>query len=77
MPGLEPGFLATDAGEDYADEGILLYLKCDEQYLPGALMAVRDFFERHPQIKVALVGTIVTDGEGKYICRRHLMVLHW
>ena len=55
---------------------ILAYLNCDEQYLPGALSAVRDFFERHPQIEVALAGTIVTDGEGKYVCHRHSMVPH-
>ena len=30
----------------------------------------------HPQIEVALAGTIVTDGEGKYICHRHQMVPH-
>ena len=55
---------------------ILAYLNCDEQYLPGALKAVHDFFEAHPQIEVALAGTIVTDGEGKYICHRHSMVPH-
>ena len=55
---------------------ILAYLNCDEQYLPGALKTVHEFFEQHPQIEVALAGTIITDGEGKYICHRHLMVPH-
>jgi glycosyltransferase involved in cell wall biosynthesis len=67
---------AVNRGYRRAQGDILAYLNCDEQYLPGALMAVRDFFERHPQIEVALAGTIVTNGEGKYICHRHLMVPH-
>jgi glycosyltransferase involved in cell wall biosynthesis len=55
---------------------ILAYLNCDEQYLPGALKTVHDFFEAHPETEVALAGTIVTDGEGKYICHRHSLVPH-
>src|SRR6202030_3398287 len=53
---------------------ILAHLNCDEQYLPGALRAVQAFFEQHPQIEVALAGTIVVDGNGKYTCHRHSMV---
>ena len=34
------------------------------------------FFRAHPEIEVALAGTIVTDGEGKYICHRHSLVPH-
>ena len=48
-------------------------LNCDEQYLPGALRTVNDFFERHPQIEVMLGGTIIVNGEGNYICHRHSM----
>ncbi len=53
---------------------ILAYLNCDEQYLPGALKMVHDFFEAHPRIEVALAGSIITDGEGKYLCHRHSLV---
>ena len=67
---------AVNRGYRRATGDILAYLNCDEQYLPGALGAVRDFFERHPQIEVALAGTIVTDGEGRYICHRHSLVPH-
>ena len=67
---------AVNRGYRRATGDILAYLNCDEQYLPGALKAVHDFFERYPQIEVALAGTIVTDDEGKYICHRHLMVPH-
>ena len=67
---------AVNRGFRRATGDILAYLNCDEQYLPGALAAVRDFFEAHPQTEVALAGTIVTDGEGKYLCHRHLMPPH-
>jgi glycosyltransferase involved in cell wall biosynthesis len=65
---------AVNRGYRRAEGDILCYLNCDEQYLPGALAAVRSFFETHPDVDVALAGSIVTDGGGKYICHRHLMV---
>jgi glycosyltransferase involved in cell wall biosynthesis len=67
---------AVNRGYRRATGDILAYLNCDEQYLPGALGAVRDFFEAHPQIEVALAGTIITDGEGKYLCHRHSLAPH-
>jgi hypothetical protein len=51
-------------------------LNCDEQYLPGALKTIHGFFESHPQIEVALAGSVVTDGEGKYLCHRPALVPH-
>jgi len=67
---------AVNRGYRRATGDILAYLNCDEQYLPGALERVRDFFEAHPQIEVALAGTIVTDGDGKYLCHRHSLTPH-
>jgi glycosyltransferase involved in cell wall biosynthesis len=67
---------AVNRGYRRAQGDILAYLNCDEQYLPGALKTVHDFFEAHPKIEVALAGTIVTDGEGNYICHRHSLVPH-
>lgn len=65
---------AVNRGYRKAQGDILAYLNCDEQYLPGALQAVQNFFEQHPEIEVALAGSIVVDGEGKYICHRHSLV---
>src|SRR6202142_2655112 len=59
---------AVNRGYRRAQGDILAYLNCDEQYLPGALKAVRDFFEAHPEIEVALAGAIVVDGDGHYMC---------
>jgi len=67
---------AVNRGYRRATGDILAYLNCDEQYLPGALKSIADFFAKNPQIEVALAGSIVTDGEGGYVCHRHQMVPH-
>jgi glycosyltransferase involved in cell wall biosynthesis len=67
---------AINRGYRRATGDILAYLNCDEQYLPGALKTVSEFFETNPNIEVALAGTIVTDGEGKYVCHRHSLMPH-
>jgi glycosyltransferase involved in cell wall biosynthesis len=65
---------AVNRGYRRATGDILAYLNCDEQYLPGALATVQKFFKENPDVEVLLAGTIVTDGDGKYICHRHSMV---
>jgi glycosyltransferase involved in cell wall biosynthesis len=64
---------AVNRGYRRATGDILAYLNCDEQYLPGALAAVQEFFEANPGVEVALAGSIVTDGAGQYLCHRHSM----
>jgi glycosyltransferase involved in cell wall biosynthesis len=64
---------AVNRGYRRAKGDILAYLNCDEQYLPGALAAAGKFFEEHPQVEVVLAGSIITDGEGRYICHRQLL----
>ena len=65
---------AVNRGYRRATGDILAYLNCDEQYLPGALAAVENFFLTNPDIEVLLAGSIVTDGDGNYLCHRHSMV---
>ena len=65
---------AVNRGYQRATGDILAYLNCDEQYLPGALATVEKFFLANPDIEVLLAGSIVTDGDGKYLCHRHSMV---
>jgi glycosyltransferase involved in cell wall biosynthesis len=67
---------AINRGYRRAQGDILAHLNCDEQYLPGTLKAVGEFFKEHPEIEVMLAGTIVVDGDGKYICHRHSMTPH-
>src|SRR5690348_11497110 len=49
---------------------ILAYLNCDEQYLPGALLRVAEFFERHPDIDVLFGDIVMIDSAGKYLYHR-------
>jgi glycosyltransferase involved in cell wall biosynthesis len=65
---------AVNRGYRRATGDILAYLNCDEQYLPGALAAVAQCFAAHPQAEVVLAGSIVTDGDGNYLCHRHSLV---
>ncbi|MGB8356960.1 MAG: glycosyltransferase family 2 protein [Chthoniobacteraceae bacterium] len=61
---------AVNHGFKRSKGDILAYLNCDEQYLPGALKAVHDFFEAHPDVDVLFADTIVIDAAGSYICHR-------
>jgi len=67
---------AVNRGYRRATGDILAYLNCDEQYLPGALKVMQDFFEQNPHIEAALAGTIVVGSDGSYVCHRHSMVPH-
>jgi glycosyltransferase involved in cell wall biosynthesis len=64
---------AVNRGFKRANGDILAYLNCDEQYLPGALKKVHDFFEAHPDVDVVASDTIVTDSAGNYICSRYAL----
>src|ERR1043166_8988089 len=50
------------------------YLNCDEQYLPGALKQVHDFFAAHPDIEALFADSIVIDPDGNYVCHRPSLV---
>ena len=65
---------AINRGLRRARGDILAHLNSDEQYLPGALLAVRDFFSAHPEVDVALGDSVVTDSDGQYICHRYSLV---
>jgi glycosyltransferase involved in cell wall biosynthesis len=65
---------AVNRGWRRAAGEILAYLNCDEQYLPGALQAVEEFFRRQPQTDVVLADTVVVDKQGRFICYRKSLV---
>ena len=65
---------AVNRGWRRAKGEILAYLNCDEQYLPGALCAVAEFFRRHPQTDVVFADTVVVDKRGQFICYRKSLV---
>lgn len=61
---------AVNRGFRRASGDLLAYLNCDEQYLPGALAAVADFFERNPQADACVADTVIVDAQGQYLCHR-------
>jgi glycosyltransferase involved in cell wall biosynthesis len=61
---------AVNRGFQRTTGELLAYLNCDEQYLPGTLKAVHDFFAAHPAVDVVCADTVVTDPKGEYICHR-------
>jgi glycosyltransferase involved in cell wall biosynthesis len=61
---------AVNRGFRRAQGEFLAYLNCDEQYLPGALRKVFEFFGRNPGVDVVFADTIVVDAAGNYICDR-------
>ena len=65
---------AVNRGFRRAQGEILAYLNCDEQYLPGALKTVGDFFDAHPRVEAVFTDSIVIDSDGNYICHRPSLV---
>src|SRR5512135_306553 len=56
---------------------ILAYLNCDEQYLPGALAAVKDHFAEHPDLDIVCGDVLVVDAEGHLLSFRKVYTPRW
>ena len=65
---------AVNRGLKRASGEILAYLNCDEQYLPGALKAVMEAFEKNPDADILLADTVIVDARGQFICCRKSLV---
>jgi hypothetical protein len=52
---------------------IRAYLNCDEQYLPGALKMVQDFFKNRLNVDVVLGDVIIVGKDGEAICHRKMV----
>lgn len=65
---------AVNRGWKRSQGDIIAYLNCDEQYLHGALKAVHEFFQSHPEVDVVLSDTVVVDENGGYFCHRPSLV---
>jgi len=53
---------------------IIAHLNSDEQYLPGALKLVKEFFDAHSDIEVTFGDAILTDAEGKPLSYRRIIL---
>lgn len=65
---------AVNRGMRKARGEIVAYLNCDEQYLPGALQAVWDFFQRHPGVELVFADAIVVNDNGSFNCYRKVQI---
>lgn len=65
---------AINRGLKKSHGDILAYLNCDEQYLPGALQAVGEYFDCHPEIDVLFADCLVVDKAGDCICYRKVQM---
>lgn len=61
---------ALNRGLGRATGDIAAWLNCDEQYLPGVLETVREFFITHPDVDVVFGNIIMVDVNGDYLCHR-------
>ncbi len=65
---------AVNRGLRRSSGDLLAYLNCDEQYLPGALQTVAQFFHANPSVEIVFADTIVIDARGGYICDRKVLL---
>jgi len=64
---------AVNRGFQRARAEILAHLNCDEQYLPGVLTQVLDFFRSHPEVEILFGDCLVVDASGSYRCERRAL----
>lgn len=53
---------------------IVAWLNCDEQYLPGALATVVDFFEKHPEVEVLFGDAVILSEKGNLLSYRRAVL---
>jgi glycosyltransferase involved in cell wall biosynthesis len=61
---------AINRGWRRAQGDLVAFLNCDEQYLPGALRRVRDYFAAHPEVDVVIADALVLHPDARYLCHR-------
>jgi glycosyltransferase involved in cell wall biosynthesis len=61
---------AINKGLRMARGEILAYLNCDEQYLPGILCDVKNYFQEHPGIDILFGGSLLIHPDGKLLAFR-------
>jgi glycosyltransferase involved in cell wall biosynthesis len=56
---------------------IVAQLNCDEQYLPGALQLIKDYFEAHPDVDVVFGQFLFIRPDGSLIAYRKTYPVRW
>ncbi|UCC39591.1 MAG: glycosyltransferase [Candidatus Aminicenantes bacterium] len=61
---------AINKGLRMAKGEILAYLNCDEQYLPGTLGFIKDYFDRNPQVDMIFGDLLLIRPDGSLVAFR-------
>lgn len=64
---------AINRGFRKAGGDLIAHLNCDEQYLPGTLAAVADFFARHPDVEMVFGDAVAVNPQGDYLWHRKML----
>src|SRR2546423_7944966 len=67
---------AINRGFKRATGDLIAYINCDEQYLPGALAKVQQFFEANPDVEILFADAVVVEADGSFICYRKTVTPH-
>ncbi len=65
---------AVNRGLKKSSGEICAYLNCDEQYLPGALRAVKKFFQENPSVEMVFGDCVIVNSSGEFLCHRKSLV---
>ena len=68
---------AINKGIKISNGEIISYLNCDEQYLPGALNKVKEFFLLNPKVDILFGNTLITDPSGNLLAYRKGFPPRW
>lgn len=81
QPGIEAHIEADEGMYDALNRGFaratgdfVAWLNCDEQYLPGVLARVAEFFRAHPGVDMVFGDIIVVNERGEYLWHRKVQV---
>ncbi len=64
---------AINRGLARAQGDLIAYLNCDEQYLPGALQSVAEYFDSHPEVEMVFGDAVAVDTQGEYLFHRKML----
>jgi glycosyltransferase involved in cell wall biosynthesis len=68
---------AINKGLKLAKGNILAYLNCDEQYLPGTLAYVKDYFTRNPDVDMIFADLLLIRPDGSLLAYRKGFQPRW
>lgn len=68
---------AINKGIQISRGEIISYLNCDEQYLPGTLQRVQEYFVANPKVDILFGNTLLIQPSGKLLAYRKSFVPRW